>query len=73
MEINWDKSCVYWFDKYIHKPEWLVCYDWRWAEEGDLSKLLGTPFDLNLNTSNVDQFLYSKISRKLDYWNTKIL
>ena len=24
MEINWEKSCAYWFDKYTHKPEWLA-------------------------------------------------
>lgn len=36
---------------------------------GDLSKLLGTPFGLNLNTLDVDQFLYQKISKKLDYWS----
>lgn len=37
------------------------------AEEGDLSKLLGTPFGLNLNVRDVDQFLYHKISKKLVY------
>jgi hypothetical protein len=21
MEINWEKSCAYWFDKHTHKPE----------------------------------------------------
>ena len=21
MEINWEKSCAYWFDKYTHKTE----------------------------------------------------
>ena len=70
MEINMDKSCTYWFDKYTHNPKWLARYDWRWAESVDLSKLLGTPFGLNLNTSNVDHLLYFKISRKLDYWST---
>lgn len=35
----------------------------------DLSKLLGTPFSLNLNTLDVDHFLYSKISKELDYWS----
>ena len=39
-------------------------------EEGDLSKLFGTPFGLNLNVSDVDHFLYFKISRKLAYWST---
>ena len=24
MEINWNKSCAYWLDKYTHKPEWLA-------------------------------------------------
>ena len=23
MEINWDKSCAYWFDKFTHKSVWL--------------------------------------------------
>jgi hypothetical protein len=67
MEINWEKSSAYWFDKFTHKPVWLNGYDWQWAEEGDLSKLLGTPFGLNLDTKDVDQFLYGKIAKKLDY------
>lgn len=33
MEINWEKSCTYLFDKYTHKPEWLNGYNWQWAEE----------------------------------------
>lgn len=32
-------------------------------------KLLGTPCGLNLNTPDVDMFLYRKISKKLDYWS----
>lgn len=70
MKINWAKLCTYWFDKYAHKPKWLACYNRRWAEEGDLSKLLGTPFGLNLNTLDIDHFLYSKIAKKLDYWSS---
>lgn len=27
MEINWEKSCAYWFDKYTHKPDWLASYN----------------------------------------------
>lgn len=70
MKINWEKSCAYWFDKYTHKPKWLIGYGWRWAEERDLSKLLGTPFGLDLNTPGMDHFSYSKISKKLNYWST---
>ena len=73
MEINWDKSSAYWFDKFTHKPVWLQGYDWQWAEEGDLSKLLGTPFGLKLNTPDIDQFLYNKISKILDYWSCRKL
>ena len=35
-----------------------------------MSKLLGTPFGLNLDTNDVDQFFYGKIAKKLDYWST---
>ena len=35
-----------------------------------MSRLLDTPFGLNLNTPDVDAFLYSKISKKLDYWSS---
>jgi hypothetical protein len=67
MEINWEKSCDYWFNKHTHKSDWLRGYNWKWTEEGDLSKLLGTPFGLNLDTRYVDQFLYKKITKKLEY------
>lgn len=60
-----DKSSAYWFDNYTHIPTWLANYGWKWVEEGDLSKLLGTPFGLNLNTHDADKFLYSKVSKKL--------
>ena len=69
-EINWEKSCEYWFDQYTHKPEWLNGYNWLWANEMDLSKLLGTPFGLNLRSRDADDFLYRKISKKLDYWSS---
>ena len=37
------------------------------ARLGDLLKLLGTTFGLNLDIKDVDQFLLSKILKKLDY------
>lgn len=27
MEINWENLCSYWFDKYTHKPKWMVWYE----------------------------------------------
>lgn len=70
MEIIWEKSSAYWFDKYTHKHDWLGGYKWKWVEEGDLSKLLRTPFGLNILTLDVDHFLYNKIATKLDYWSS---
>ena len=59
IKINWEKICAYYFDKYTHKLDWFTGFNRKWAEEGDIFKLLGTHFDLNLNISDVDQFLYS--------------
>ena len=39
--------------KFTHKPLWLTWYNWKWVE-GDLAKVLGTPFGLNLNTPETD-------------------
>lgn len=63
MEINWHKSCAYWIDRLTPKPTWLKQYNWPWAEENKLSKLLGTPFGLNLQILDVYQFLIKKISK----------
>ena len=63
--INWEKSSAYWFDRYIHKPEWLGEYQWQWATEGELYKLLCTSFGLNRNTQYVDQFLYGESNKKI--------
>lgn len=54
MEINWEKLCVYWFDKYTYKSDWLLGYNGKCVEEGNIFKLLSTYFDLNLNTKDVD-------------------
>ena len=32
--------------------------------------MLGTPFGLNLNTPNIDKFIFQKIQKKLGYWTT---
>jgi hypothetical protein len=36
-------------------------------------KLLGTPFGLNLEVLDIDNFLYNKVSKKLTFWcNSKL-
>lgn len=67
LEINWRKLAAYWQSPQP-RPQWLNAFDWTWANEGDLSKLLGTPFGLNLDTKDVDAFLTAKIEKKLSYW-----
>lgn len=62
--INWHKSVAYWFsDK--EPPDWTVEFDCQWAQSKNLSKILGSPFGIQLDTADVDQFLVKKIERKL--------
>ena len=70
LQINWKKSSAYWFNRLIPKLEWLLNYNWKWAEEGNLSKLLGTPFGLILDIKDIDQFFYNKIAKKLVYYGS---
>jgi hypothetical protein len=43
--INWGKSMAYWCHKNEkQKPNWIVAFKWNQVNEGELSKLLGTPF-----------------------------
>jgi hypothetical protein len=67
LRINWPKSQIYWISS-DPPPPWLARLLCPWAVEGQLSKLLGTPFGVNLHTQDVDNFLLSKIQKKLDYW-----
>ncbi len=38
-------------------------------KDGELAKLLGVPFGLNLDTKEVDAFLIEKLQKKLRHWN----
>jgi hypothetical protein len=67
LHINWDKSLDYWFAP-GPAPPWLATFDFPWAIERNLSKLLGTPFGLNLHTPDIDTFLVEKVEKKLRYW-----
>jgi hypothetical protein len=39
------------------RPDWLDDMEWRWAQEGEVSKLLDTPFGLDIFTQEIDKFL----------------
>ena len=43
---------------------------WKWAATCDLSKLLGTLFDLHLELHDVDQPLVDKVKAKLKCWSS---
>jgi hypothetical protein len=67
LHINWDKSLAYWFAP-ISAPPWLASFDFPWIVERNLSKLLETPFSLDLHTLDVDAFIVEKVEKKLRYW-----
>jgi len=49
--LNWDKSCGYWWTRGGGgRPNWTNELHISWANEGDISKLLGSIFGLSLST-----------------------
>jgi hypothetical protein len=64
--INEDKSSGYWW----HPREqvrlaWTNDFRWQWAVTGDVSKLLDSPFGLILSSTDVDNFLLTRLEKKL--------
>jgi len=70
--IHWTKSIGYWFSN-IPPFAWLNNYGITWAPPHSLSKLLGAPFGVSLETADVETFLQLKITKKLKYWTTQRL
>lgn len=68
--INWSKSGAYWVSRNGLPPAWAHTFSWTWVPEGNISKLLGTPFGLSISTVDVDQFLIAKIRKKITYWTS---
>jgi hypothetical protein len=66
--INWMKSAAFWQYKGLPRPAWTNNYQWTWALPGEMSKLLGTPFGLNLASRSVDNFLVDRTKQKLTSW-----
>lgn len=66
--INWNKSNGHWKSHdMLFRPTWTNHLGITWAEDDNVGKLLGAPFRLSLSTTDVDNFLYDKIAKKLDY------
>jgi hypothetical protein len=69
LHLNWEKSSAYWWKHGGEpRPQWTSQFQWRWAGENEVGKLLGTPFGLSLSSSQVDQFLVDRIHQKIAYW-----
>lgn len=68
--INWAKSGAYWQGRNAQRPAWSQNFGWSWIPEGNLSKLLGSPFGLSISTADIDNFLVDKVRRKLTYWTS---
>ena len=68
LTIIWNKSAAYWWGpEGAERPAWTQELAIQWAQEGEISKLLGAPFGLNLQASNINQFLEDKSDRKFKY------
>jgi len=72
LSINWIKSVLYWFSN-KPRPQWTHAFQLTWAPLGSLSKLLGAPFNITLDTEDIDLFLKQKVSKKLSYWSSQRL
>jgi hypothetical protein len=69
--INQEKSGAYWWSRRpSQRPAWTNQFRWQWIGEGEVSKLLGTPFGLFLRADQVDEFLLERVENQLKYWTT---
>ncbi len=69
LELNKEKSMTYWSQKQSYKKSaWIEKFKWRWALNGELSKMFSIPFRIGLDRKEVDTFFYGK-----DPYKVKIL
>jgi hypothetical protein len=69
LKSNWDKLYGYWFSN-SRPPDWLQNFPGRWAVEDNVAKMLGIPFGIDPQVHDIDQFLFDKIMKKLNYWSS---
>lgn len=72
LEINQHKFVAYWCGRGL-RLGWVEKYHWKWAANGNLSKLLGMPFGLDLELRHVDQIWRNRVKSKLKYWSSTTL
>jgi hypothetical protein len=60
LKINWEKNVVYYIGASQARPSWLQNFHWKyWAQDGDISKLLGCLFGLGLEVGTTQINFYS--------------
>lgn len=69
LRLNRGKYALYWFGTTC-LPQWVNSFGCQIAAPGELSKLLGTPFGISVESVDVDAFLATKITAKLKFWTT---
>jgi hypothetical protein len=68
LELNKEKSMTYWSQKQSYKKSaWIEKFKWRWAPNGELSKMFNMPFGIGLDGKEVDTFFIEKIYTKLKF------
>jgi hypothetical protein len=69
--INWQKSSAYWKSALEPiKPQWTNGLGVTWAEDANISKILGAPFGMFLTSKDVNAFLHNRITKKLIHWTS---
>jgi hypothetical protein len=70
LELNKEKSMTYWSQKQSYKKSaWIEKFKWRWAFNGELSKMFSISFRIGLDGKEVDPFFIEKIHTKLKFEN----
>lgn len=66
--LNWNKSVAYWKEVAgIPRLAWTNLVQVTWATNSDMSKLLGAPFRVFIESKSIGEFFFQKIQKKLVY------
>lgn len=53
---------------YLVGSESFIGNNWKWAQYGNISKFLGSPFGLGLKVGDISKFLLYKVKKELAFW-----
>jgi hypothetical protein len=68
LKFNWKNKVVFWCIKRQPKFNWVDKFTWKWILERKFSKLLCTPFGVDLETKDMDKFSIEQLKKKFKYW-----